>query len=102
MLRSSQLGLGDCAVRLQPHKLNGLLNADVKVISAGHKHTLCVTDGIAKKVRDLPEYQEFFDLLHSEGMLVYDALKKAMEDKGLNSEVSSEERSGSKELCDEF
>ncbi|GMI09188.1 hypothetical protein TrLO_g12383 [Triparma laevis f. longispina] len=81
-----ELGLGDCAVRLQPHKLNGLLNADVKVISAGHKHTLCVTDGIAKKVRDLPEYQEFFNLLHSEGMLVYDALKKAMEDKGLNSE----------------
>ena len=71
---------------MQPHKVNGLLNADCKGISAGDRHTICITDGLAKKVRDLPEYQEYFELLHSEGMLVYDALKKNMEDKGLDPE----------------
>ncbi len=79
-----ELGLGDCDVRLQPHKVTGLINADVLAIGAGYKHSMACTKGIAKKVRDLPEYQEFLDLLHSEGMLVYDALKRAMEDKGLN------------------
>jgi len=45
---------------------------------------MCVTAGNAKKVRDLKEYQEYFDILQQEGLLVYDVLKKNMEEKGLN------------------
>lgn len=79
-----ELGMGDCNVRLQPHKVNGMINADVVDIAAGHKHSLCVTNGIAKKVRDLPEYQEYLEILRTDGLLVYDVLKKNMEEKGLN------------------
>ena len=79
-----ELGMGDCDVRLQPHKVNGLLNADVVQVACGHKHSMCVTSGVAKKVRDLPEYQEYFELMRTEGMLVYDVLKKNMEENGLN------------------
>ncbi|GMH56818.1 hypothetical protein TrRE_jg12761 [Triparma retinervis] len=79
-----ELGLGDCNVRLQPHKVNGMINADVVDVAAGHKHSLCVTNGIAKKVRDLPEYQEYLEILRTDGLLVYEALKKNMEEKGLN------------------
>jgi alpha-tubulin suppressor-like RCC1 family protein len=79
-----ECGLGDCSVRLQPHKINGLINADVQFIAAGFKHSMCITKGLAKKVRDLPEYQQYLELLKSEGMLVYDAIKKKMETEGLN------------------
>jgi len=73
-------------VRLQPHKVNGMVNADVIAIAAGHKHSVCITKGQAKKVRDLPEYQQYLDLLKNEGMLVYDAIKKKMEAEGLKPE----------------
>ena len=79
-----ELGMGDCHVRLQAHKLTGLTNADIIGIAAGYRHSMCVSAGNAKKIRDLREYGEYFDLLHDEGMLVYDALKKNMEEKGLN------------------
>eukprot|EP00520_Triparma_pacifica_P009356 CAMPEP_0118653684 /NCGR_PEP_ID=MMETSP0785-20121206/11957_1 /TAXON_ID=91992 /ORGANISM="Bolidomonas pacifica, Strain CCMP 1866" /LENGTH=721 /DNA_ID=CAMNT_0006546233 /DNA_START=60 /DNA_END=2222 /DNA_ORIENTATION=- len=79
-----ELGMGDCNVRLQPHKVNGLINADVIDVAAGHKHSICITNGIAKKVRDLPEYQEYLEILRTDGLLVYDFLKKSMEEKGLN------------------
>ena len=71
-------------MRLQPHKVNGLVNADVLAIAAGFKHSICITSGVAKKVRDLPEYQQYLELLRSEGMLVYDAVKTKMEAEGLN------------------
>jgi len=53
-------------------------------IAAGYRHSLCITSGKAKKVRDLKEYQEYFEILRQEGLLVYDVLKKNMEERGLN------------------
>lgn len=82
--RWGELGGGDESVRLQPQRIGGLDGCTVQQVAAGERHTIALTNGKALRVKDLREYKGFIDAYRKGGLLVYDALKKTMADKGLN------------------
>ena len=81
-----ELGLGDTMCRLQPTEVIALKDTVCMSISAGDKHSLCITPGLVKKVRDVPAYAKYIKLLQENGALAYRSLKRDMESKGLKSE----------------
>ncbi len=81
-----ELGLGDTNCRLQPTMVMALDDTLCTAISAGDKHSLCVTPGLVRKARDVPVYAKYIKLLQENGPLAYKSLKRDMESKGLNSE----------------
>lgn len=82
--RWGELGCGDCNVRLQPQRVRGFDGCTVERVVAGERHTIALTDGKARRVEDLPEYRGFVDAYRKGGLLVYDALRRTMSEKGLN------------------
>lgn len=79
-----EAGHGDDVIRLYPRPVRSLDGTVTSAISAGDRHSIVLTPGIVKKIRDDPEYKQYFELLHDGGMLVYNSLKKTMIKKGLN------------------
>ena len=82
--RWGELGGGDESVRLQPNRVGGLVGCTVQKVVAGERHTIALTSGQALRVKDLRDYRGFINTFRKGGLLVYDALKKTMAEKGLN------------------
>lgn len=82
--RWGELGGGDESIRLQPQRVGGLHGCIVREVVAGERHTVALTNGQALRVKDLRAYKSFIDAYKKGGLLVHDALKRTMADKGLN------------------
>uniref|UniRef100_A0A7S2C678 Uncharacterized protein n=1 Tax=Octactis speculum TaxID=3111310 RepID=A0A7S2C678_9STRA len=79
-----EAGMGDTAIRLQPHPVRALEGVLVTDASAGQHHTLICTTGDTKKIGDKKEYAKYFDLLREEGEMVYHSLKSDMQANGFD------------------
>ncbi|CAM9347627.1 unnamed protein product [Choristocarpus tenellus] len=82
--RWGEIGCSGCEVKLQPQHVAGLTGCMVERVEAGERHTIAMTNGRARRVKDLPEYKGFINAYRSGGLAVYNALQQTMVTKGLN------------------
>lgn len=81
-----ELGLGDQAIRIQPHPVMSFYNNPVQMISTSCRHTLAIISSRTVKVRDNPRYEKYIRR-YRQAPLKGNELRQQMTEEGLDPEL---------------